>query len=211
MKIMMRAPTGFALLLLQLGLLIAGQRNVVPADRDAPKLVVTLAVDKATFVVNKPIPVHVRISNLGAEPILIGNDVSLGAGAANLELTLKDAAGRVFPQMRWMHDHFPSQVIPNTSTALLGSWMLLRPGNSLTTTIQIGGETFGFRDKPGRYTLSADYYSDGFSYPGTYRARGLTDEDVKAIPFTCWHGKIATNTVQFKVISSPARSADRTN
>jgi len=208
---MMRVPTGFVLLLLQVGLLIAGQRDAVPAERDVPKLVVSLSVDKATFAVNEPVPVRVRISNPGAEPILIANDVSLGAGAANLEMTLKDAAGRVFPQMRWIHDHFPSQATPNVSTIFLGSWMLLRPGNSLTTTIQIGGETFGLLDKPGRYTLSADYYSDGFSYPGTYRAQGLTDEDVRSIPFPCWHGKIATNTVQFKVISTLPRSTDRKN
>src|SRR5712691_2510898 len=100
---MMRAPTGFVLLMLQAGLFIAGQRDTPLAERDAPKLVVTLSVDKATFAVNELVPVRVRISNPGAEPILIANHVSLGAGVANLEMTLKDATGRAFPQMRWIH------------------------------------------------------------------------------------------------------------
>lgn len=206
MRAMIRASTSFVLLSFQLGLSITGHRNAVPAEPVSPQLQVTLSTDKATFAINEPIPVRVRISNPGAEPVLIANEVFLGGGAANLEMTLKDAAGRVSPKMRGILDSFPRQATPNVSTALLGSWMLLRPGNSLTTTTHIGGEMFSFLDKPGSYTLSADYYSDGFSYPTTYRSQGLTDEDVGSIPFTCWHGKIATNSIRIKVVPRPPHS-----
>jgi len=35
--------------------------------------------------------------------------------------------------------------------------------------------------------------------------RGLTEDDVKSIPFHCWAGKIDTNRLHFKVISAPRR------
>lgn len=200
----MHAATLFFLLLMQLTLPVAGRKGTVPTEGESPKLEVTLSVDKATFVVNETIPVHVQVSNIGVEPILIGNDVYLGGGVGNLEMSLRDATGRISPQTKLTHDYFPSPVAKTASTVLLRFWMLLRPGTSLKTTIQIDGEFFSFLQKPGYYLLSADYYSSGFSSPTFYRARGLSDEEVRSIPFTSWSGKIPTNTLKFKIISRRA-------
>lgn len=205
----MNVRVWFVPALVAMALIAAGRPRAIVAQQDARNLVVVLSIDKTSFALNEAIQVHVRILNQGTEPILIGNDVFLGGGVSNLEITLKDATGRVSPKMHQISDYFASSVKATASTAFLGSWMLLRPGSSLTTTFPIDGEMLAFLRVPGSYTLSADYYSDGFLNPATYQRRGLTDDDVKSIPFTCWHGKIGTNTIRLKVISGSTRSTNQ--
>lgn len=201
------APPACLLLVLTLAprLLLGSQRDSMTSSQETSNLVVTISLEKRTFAVGETIPLQVQISNRGKESILIGNNVSLGGDVANLDLTIQDSSSRISPKTDMTHDMFPASVTPNALSSFLKSWMLLKPGNSLITTVSIGSEIFSFLGKPGSYTLYGEYYSDGLSYPPTYRSRGLTEGDVNSIPFSCWRGKIDTNKIHLRVVSAPRR------
>ena len=204
MRKIIALPSSSLLIVLMLAprSLLWSQEDSMTSSQKNSNLVVAMSIEKRIFAVGETIPVWVQVCNHGKQPILIGNRVSLGGDVANLDLTLEDSSGRISPRIDMTHDTFPAPAASNASVSFLKSWMLLQPDNCLTTTISIGSEVFSFLGRPGSYTLSAEYYSDGFSYPPTYRSRGLTEADVKSIPFYCWTGKIDTNRIHFKVVSA---------
>jgi hypothetical protein len=59
--------------------------------------------------------------------------------------------------------------------------------------------------KPGSYHLREYYSSGGLFYPPAYRTLGLSEEEVKSLPFKAWHGKLAANELSFTILSGAAQ------
>jgi hypothetical protein len=181
-------------------LLCGNQQTSVDPSQEVSQLAVVLSLQKRNFSLGEAISVQVQLYNSGKNSILISNSVSLGGGVANLDLTLRDSSDKVSPRTDMTNDHFPAQDRPNAASNFLRYWMLLKPGNFLTTTVTIDQLIFAFLSKPGRYKLSGEYYSNGLAYPPTYRSLGLSDEDVRSLPYPCWTGKIQVNEVYLRIV-----------
>jgi hypothetical protein len=169
----------------------------------AHDLVVRLVPEKTEFSAGEPISVRIEVSNVGDAPLLLGSFISRsnnGTPVSRIEFELKDNQGHaVTPSVEIISDSFADKKEPNPTTAFLRNYLLLYPGYSLTTSASIDEKLFKELTKPGFYRLSATYTSNGLSYPPVYRQAGLSDDEVKSVPFTAWSGKISTNEVRFRI------------
>lgn len=173
----------------------------------ADKTSVDLKVLETTKVSSgDPIPLDVYVSNAGSTPLLIGNLILQGSGGmpvSRIEFQLMDAKGRVLrPAVDMINDTLSAKSEPNPASAFLSSYLLLRPGYSLTTRFLLDTNLFRELSTPGYYSVSATYISNGLSYPPIYRNVGLSDDDVKSLAFKAWSGKLVSNQVRFRVVAS---------
>jgi hypothetical protein len=173
-------------------------------DTQRPQIAVRMSVLKRSFHVGEPVLIDVRVSNVGKEPVIVGNDVSVVSGAVSrLEFKLRDIHGHLSPSTQMISDNFGSRPTnDDIATKLLASFVLLRPGNSLVVRTAVDSVLFALLSKPGTYQLSATYASGGLEYPPMYHRLGLTDEAVKSLPYRSWTGKVSMNTVSFEVVAS---------
>lgn len=186
------------------GLPLGAAREITSAENKS-ELSVTLSVSKKTNIVGAVLQVKVQISNEGSDPFLIPNSLSLSRNStAHLEFKLRDQSGKESPMSDLIADNFTVQKSQNPSSALLGDWVLLRPGYSLVRSISLDKHVLEFLGKPGVYRLSGTYFANSLSYPPIRNQMGLTDNDVKSLPFNSWSGNISTNAIEIRLV--PAKS-----
>ncbi len=180
----------------------SGQTVKVSEER----IKVSIALDHREFHLGDPIELKLEISNFGRAPILIANSVSLfGNSDAFLEIELRNRKTALHPHIGMAVDCFPvpDQDKKPPSEVILKSFLVLRPGTSYVQRIplytHLSALDYGL--KPGNYTLVAYYSSHGLLYPSMCGTQGLTEDDVKSLPFETWHGKVGTNEISFTVMS----------
>ncbi len=197
---------GLSLLLIVLATSCVAAAQGDGAGNTAPQISVYLTIPKGTFSVGKPVIVKIHIENVGNKPVLVANFVSMSRNTnSHIEFRLKDTHGRMSSSLEAIADNFSSSVAASPANALLGSWLLLKPGYSLAVDVTLDKDLFEFLGKPGKYRLSANYSSDGLLYPPAYRAIGLTDKDVQSVPFQSWNGNISTNTLNLEIVPVKAK------
>lgn len=169
---------------------------------------VRISLARRAFHLGEPIQLRLEISNIGHEPLLVPNSVSLlGNSDAFLEIELRSQKGLVSPHMGMALDCFPTPAKNKRppSEIVLNSFLLLRPGTSYVQNIPLYEHlsALEYAIKPGSYTLRTYYASNGLFYPsmcGTLATQGLTEEDVKSLPFQAWHGKVSSNETSFTIL-----------
>jgi hypothetical protein len=166
------------------------------ASATHPEISVRLSRSKRTFRIGEPIHLGIQVSNRGGEPILIANSVSISSGGTSfLNLELKDARGRISPATQLIVDYAPRPPDENAFLKLLSSWVLLKPNTSILFQVSIDSRMFQFLSKPGEYTLSATYSSNGISYAGYFGSDVLN-----SLPYTSWSGKISANEIPLTIV-----------
>ena len=165
-----------------------------------PTIEVHISVPKRTVTVGEVIHVEVRVSNTGDAPMLVPNTVSTASGSfAYLELELTDAHGQSSGGTVMIADYAPvKQSDDDAAAKLLGSWTLLYPQTAFLFDIPIDKATFTFLGKPGKYTLSVAYASNGILYGRN--TLGLSKELLSSLPYSSWHGKVSTNEISLTVV-----------
>jgi len=182
----------------------SGFRADADKDRTA-HLVVRLSIAKKTYSVGDSIPLKVVISNEGGVPIVIGSLTSdnTGDAVAHVEFEMKDWMGRVCPHSTISEGFGAPEAMPRPAIAVLRSWMALQPGYSLSSTFTLEKDMFPSLETPGTYTLRVTYFSAGLSYPPSYEEAGLTERDLKELPYIYWSGRATTNVIKFEIVAVP--------
>jgi hypothetical protein len=147
----------------------------------------------------------VEVSNVGKKPLLVPNQVFLfGGELAYLEIGLSNTREILSPHMGFAIDRFPnpSKERKSPNEIVLDSFVLLRPGTPFVQRIELFGYLSArkYELMPGTYKLKAYYSTGGLFYPPAYHTLGLTEEDVKSLPYQAWHGKLATNELSFTIL-----------
>jgi len=203
-KVVVRIGLGLLLIVLATSCVTAAQGGT--AGDTAPQISVHLTIPQRAFSVGEPVMVKIYIENVGNKPVLVANFVSVSRNPnSHIEFKLRDTHGRMSPSLEAIADNFSSSVATSPANALLGSWLLLKPGYSLAVGVTLDKDLFEFLGKPGKYRLSAGYSSSGLLYPPVYRAIGLTDEEVQSVPFQSWSGNISTNTLNLEIVPVKAK------
>lgn len=185
----------------------SGLRGDADHDQTA-HLVVRLSIAKKTFSMGESIPLKVVITNEGGTPVVIGSyiDVNEASPISHVEFEMKDSRGRVCPHSTISEGLFPPEARHRPAIAVLRSWMALQPGYSLTSTFTLEKDMFPSLEIPGAYTLRVTYFSPGLSYPLSYEEAGLTETDLKVLPYAYWSGRATTNVVKFEIVAAPGAS-----
>jgi len=173
---------------------VFGQNEVASAE----PIEVRIALDHKEFHLGQPVELRLEISNIGREPLLIANSVSLfGNEDAFLEIELRGKKGLLSPHIGMSADRFPQpEKNPKPpSEIVLKSFLVLRPGTSYVQKLplyeHLSALDYGLT--PGNYTLGTYYSSNGLLYPSMCGTQGLTESDVKSLPFRTWQGNVSTN------------------
>jgi hypothetical protein len=152
----------------------------------------------------------VEVTNVGHKSLLVPGHLSIfGGQEAHLELELSDGKVPLSPHLGFAVDRLPnpSKNKKSPSEIVLNSFILLPPGTSFVQRIalfeQLSALKYGL--KPGSYKLKAYYSSGGLFHPPAYQNLGLSEEDVKSLPFEACHGKLGTNELSFTILSGPAK------
>jgi hypothetical protein len=188
---------------------IAGGQPPNSNGTSAPKISIKLSVEKKHFAKGESIPLRIDVVNSGTDPVLIGNFISESRGVPSpvIDFELKNSQGEeISPDVVIISDSFSPRKPPNATVAFLTSYLLLYPGYGLTTQAVIDETLFKALRIAGDYRLSVTYSSNGLMYPPTYRQLGLSDDDVKSMPFPAWRGKLSSNEVRFTVDSAAPKS-----
>jgi len=201
----MNIPKAIFVLVAVCGMAIAPSSSF--GQSDAPpraQIAVHISSSNKTVKVGESIQVEVRVSNNGEAPILIANSVGTITGAlARVQFELTDSHGHVSPPvMTMIADNFESTKPSDddAATKLLRFWTVLYPHTSMLFDVPIEGYMFKFLSRPGRYTLSATYTSNGILYGGN--GLGLSNELLASLPYTTWTGKVSTNEIPLTVVSA---------
>jgi hypothetical protein len=178
-----------------------GQTDKVPEET----IQVSVALDHKEFHLGDPMELRLEISNVGPAPLLVANSVSFfGNSDAFLEIELHNQRGPVQPHIGMAVDCFPTPVKDKRppSDVVLKSFLVLRPRTSYVQKIALYEHLsrLEYELKPGKYTVTAYYSSRGLFYPSMCGTQGLTEEDVRSLPFETWHGKVRTNKISFTVL-----------
>jgi hypothetical protein len=186
---------------------VSGLRADADQNQTA-RLDVHLSIAKKTFSAGESIPLEITISNEGETPVVIGSyvDVNTMSPISHIEFEMKDSRGRVCPHSTIDEGLFPPYPTHRPAIAVLRSWMALQPGYSLSSTFTLEKDMFPSLETPGTYTLRATYSSPGLSYPPSYQEAGLTEKDLKELPYIYWSGRATANVVKFEIVAVPDAS-----
>jgi hypothetical protein len=172
---------------------------VAQSRSTASPISVHLSTRQRTVPVGGTIRLEVRVTNDGDTAMLVPNTVSISSGSPGyLELELTDAKGHTSPRLNLIADYFilPGQQSDDDATArILGSWTLLYPHTSLLFDMPIDKGFFKFLERPGNYTLSGNYASNGIS------RLDFSEKFLTSLPYSSWEGKVPTNEIFLTVVS----------
>jgi hypothetical protein len=196
--------TPLAIICILLSISTCAAQSAESLKDESPRIAVSLTLPKSTFAVGESIPAKIEISNTGDVPVLIANQIFMSTTTypSHIEFEMKDDRRHAIPATLLSLDSFGQEVESSPGIALLKWLQLLSPGYSLTKVFMLDKRLFRTLSKPGQYTLSASYSSNSLIYPPLRDKIGLTEADVKSIPFEAWTGKTRTNEVSFRIISS---------
>jgi hypothetical protein len=172
------------------------------SQESAQSICVKLSIEKQRLSVGEALKVTVTLSNQTEEPIVIPNAIStVGGSAGHIEFKLTNEKGQISPGTRLIADSFLAQTVKNSWSSVLGRWLVLYPGYSLSANFTLDETQLKFISRPGKYTLYSTYSSGGLSYPSNYHQLGISEEDVNLSPYKSWSGKIQSNAINFTIAS----------
>ena len=192
----------FLVVLVFANVLICNAQSPEVTLNESPKVTAALSLPKSIYRAGEPIQVKLEVSNKGETSVLIANEISMSTTVqpSHVDFVLVDHRGNDVPAGFFALDSWGPKVVSSPGIAFLESFLVLRPGYSLTKVFKLDTQLFRGLSQPGTFSLYALYSSNGLSYPPALGVIGVTETDVKLLPFVAWSGKIRTNTVLFKVL-----------
>jgi hypothetical protein len=162
-----------------------------------------ISLDHREFHLGELVELRLEISNLGHESLLIPNSVSLFVNAdALVEIELRGKKGLLSARAGFSSACFtaPGKNPKTPSEIILNSFLALRPRTSYVQRLPLYEILNLYGLTPGSYTLKIDYFSNDLLNPSDCGTHGLTENDLKSLPFKTWHGKVSTNKLSFTVL-----------
>src|SRR5437899_10209332 len=119
--------------LLSFSLMLLAATSATPRQQKqnsetAPQISVRLAIPRTTFTVGQPIAIRVHIVNVGSNPVLVPNNLSMSRNSdSHIHFELRDDHGRTSPSLEIIADRISPRVEAQPAVALMRSWLLLYP------------------------------------------------------------------------------------
>jgi hypothetical protein len=159
-----------------------------------PDISIKIQSMKETFEKGEPITVRVELRNQSRRDLYVGRKLD-GSSDGPTYITFKvwDSRGKPSPGLKSATDCFMKPDTDSLPVAVMKEWIALPPGSSYIAEVRV--ENFDFLKKPGRYRISATYESDGIKEQYWTKCIKATSEEIKALPFEAWEGKVESNCI----------------
>jgi len=175
------------------------------ASDSTPKIELKLIPEKTTIRSGQRLKLRVELWNVGANDVII---------AQNIDETFGNSELRLFLETGSLRDNQPGMVAdgipepnPDFEKTFVTNWLTLNRAHFYGTYVYMDPIEFPRLRKPGHYRVGAEYYSRGISLTAGWNGGYLKQEDVEKLPLPALKGIITSNIVKIQV--SPKKTADK--
>ena len=163
----------------------------------SPQIAVKLIPEKSVINPGETLKLRVEIWNVGADDILIPQNINATFGNSILWLFVQVGSKREGPTGP-IADRIP-QPDPDFEKTFVTNWLTLNKAHYYGTLVAMNPTEFPQLRKAGHYTVGAEYYSRGISSTPGWNGGYLKQEDLDKLPLKAWKGKIDSNLVTIQV------------
>ena len=168
-----------------------------------PKIELRLTVERATIRPGERLKLRVELRNLSDEDLIIAQHLDSPFGNSTLSFTLQ--GGQEGQSSGLIGDSIPKPSQPDFEKTFVTNWLTLNKNHFYGTYIYLDPFEYSLLRKPGRYKLTALYYSRGiYSTPG-WNGSFLQQADIEKLPFKPLQGSFDSNAVTITVRTLNAR------
>jgi hypothetical protein len=205
-----RRPLTLCLLLLLIPVLYA-KPQTAPENGGSKSLRLKIWLETPTYSVGDEIPVHVQVTNVGNDSVLIGNEMIWGAlSPSRIEFNVVPDDGHDLTYQRGATDVPTSHASEDLASAALRWCLLLSPGYSYSATAPL--LQFVPKLSRGVYKIRARYISSGVEADKYFNPLLSHPEVLAALRSESWKGEISSNAITVKIVSAaslPRQSGNR--
>jgi hypothetical protein len=174
-------------------------------SHSSPKLELRLFATKSTIRPGEQLKFRVELWNVGTEDVIIAQNLDSTFGNSALSLILQTGSGG-----EWhgdVGDRIPEPGEPDFEEAFLTNWLTLNKKHFYGTYVYMDPIDFPHLRKPGRYQISAQYYSRGISSTPGWNGAFLRQADIDKLPLAAFQGTINSNVVTIRAL--PRKNANK--
>jgi hypothetical protein len=182
--------------------------NPGSTGESSPRIEVKLVPDKNVIRPGETLKIKVEIWNVGADDIIIAQNIDATFGNSDLELFLEVGSILQAPIMRSVGDGFPDRN-PDLARTFVRNWLTLNKAHYYGTYIYMDPINYPQLRKPGRYRIRAEYSSRGVSSVPGWNGGWLKQEDIDKLPFKAWNGTVNSNFVSVQVSAPTGKGIDK--
>ncbi len=176
------------------------------SSRPLPKIEVRLSLPKPSIVSGAPVLVQVELRNAGDEPIYVPNMIHLNSWGFPAELEVRLWG----PKSNWQGmaggvDGF----IPKHQdfyTLIFKYWVVLAPGYSYGTIVDLTDSAFRGILRPGHYRITAKYSAFGMGDKSMNNPLGAYLDRVPWLPYASWEGMVECKQIWVEITPVPLRT-----
>lgn len=175
------------------------------ASHSSPKLELRLFAAKSTIRPGEQLKLRVELWNVGSNDVIIAQNLDSTFGNSALSLILQTGLGQ-----EWhgdVGDRIPEPGEPDFEETFLTNWLTLNKKHFYGTYVYMDPIDFPHLRKPGRYRVSAQYYSRGISSTPGWNGSFLRQADIDKLPLAAFQGTIDSNVVTVRVL--PRKNANK--
>jgi len=171
-----------------------GQQSAIPKDA----LKVRIDTSKKQFHVGDSLQFSMMITNVGSQPFLVPNRVSLMDNTMSiLDVDLRTQSGQRVPGLGSAYDCAEYKPTKLLFEDVFADYILLRPGTSYVQQFSLD-EVYP-KVGPGKYFFTTKYVA----YFAAKGCKTWTEEDIDKFPFRPWYGSTAANDISFEILPNP--------
>jgi len=175
------------------------------ASHSSPKLELRLFAAKSTIRPGEQLKLRVELWNVGSNDVIIAQNLDSTFGNSALSLILQTGLGG--ESHGSIGDRFPEPGEPDFEETFLTNWLTLNKKHFYGTYVYMDPIDFPHLRKPGRYQVSAQYYSRGISSTPGWNGGFLRQADIDKLPLAVFQGSINSDVVTIRVL--PRKNANK--
>jgi hypothetical protein len=174
----------------------------------SPDIEVKLIAGKSVIRPGETVKLKVEIWNVGADDIIIAQNIGATFGNSALELFLEMDSILQGPNTHSVGDNIPESN-PDLAKMFATNWLTLNKAHYYGTFVYMEPIDFPELRKPGHYRVRAEYRSRGIPSVPVWNGGWLKQEDIAKLPFNAWKGTANSNFVNIQVGGPTKKPVDK--
>ncbi len=148
---------------------------------------------RRSLKVGDALSLSIELRNRGPESLLVPRRIRSSTGfPSDLEIWFEDAKGGALPTAGSAADSFGPPT-DDFHGYVLREWILLAPGYSYGTTIDVGFEFGHSIRRPGRYCAKVRYEASAMDTQNHNNPIRASKDQIEKLPFPAWKGELVSN------------------
>jgi hypothetical protein len=184
----------------------ASKEEFSPPSMAKPKIEVRLSLPKPSIASGDPVLVRVELRNVGAESVFVPRKIPLNSSGdpGDLEVRIRNSNGKGLGGSMGAADRFrpPKE---DFYKLIFEYWVVLPPGYSYGTIVDLTGAAFRGTLKPGRYRIAATFGAYGMGSTNMNNPLGAYLDRISSLPYDSWEDVAECKPIWVEITPAPLR------